>query len=138
MNLRGLKRLLHTICTYLHLCVSACTILGEKQVCILPCVVSGRIGRGFAAAEERGDDGRTSHCRWWVRHFTQTPTVTLSLIEGTFAHNPAMLENLFDLVDVRNASATKPEDLMREMAKIEGDMGFEAVNSLARGGIVED
>ena len=46
-----------------------------------------------------------------------------------------MLESLVELVDIRNATATVHDDLTREMGTIERTLGFDAVNSLARGAI---
>ena len=56
--------------------------------------------------------------------------------DDEFEPNTGMIANLYMLVDVRHATATVPEDLEREMAKIKATVGVESVNTLARGALM--
>ena len=55
--------------------------------------------------------------------------------DGSFEPNRDMGVNLLQMVDIQHATATVPEDLRREMARIKATVGVAAVNSLAKGAI---
>eukprot|EP00966_Prymnesium_polylepis_P187392 4344763-Prymnesium_polylepis.1 len=55
--------------------------------------------------------------------------------EGEFVPYKEMLHNLYDLVYVEHAAASRENDRQRIVADIRGGVGFEAVNRLARGSI---
>merc|ERR1719389_903939 len=56
--------------------------------------------------------------------------------ELRFEPNGAMLKNLFYVMDIRQAAASREEDRVRILKKVDEGVGADALNTLARGAVL--